>query len=90
MSAAYNLTLSGEGQYDIEANNLFHVVDANNAIVPVYAEAEAHSAKVQGKLAVAPSTLAKRISYNGCSSSQQSQLVTAASNAQSYAAGAYS
>ncbi|KAF8652383.1 hypothetical protein AX16_004411 [Volvariella volvacea WC 439] len=90
LSQAYNFTSSGEGAYDFEARNLFHIVDADNKLVPVYASSEAHSAKLTGKLAVARPTIAKRATYNGCSSTQQSNLVSAASAAQSYAASALS
>lgn len=91
MSEAYNFTSSGEGAYNFEARNLFHFVDADSNIVPIYADAEAHSAKVAGQLAVArKSALSKRATFNGCTSSQQSLLLSAASAAQSYVAGSLS
>jgi len=90
LSEAYNFSKSGEGAYAVEANNLFYIVDPSNKAVPLYANAEAHVAKLTGKLAVVRSTQIKRATFNGCSSTQQSQLNTAASSAQSYAAGALS
>ncbi|KAL4246974.1 secreted metalloproteinase M35 [Abortiporus biennis] len=91
LSAAYNFTSSGAGAYTVEANNLFHYVDpATNKAVPIYANAEVHSAKVAGQLAVARNTLTKRATFTGCSSSQQSGLNAAAPAAQTYAANALS
>lgn len=71
--------------------NRFHYIDpATNAPVELYAEhPQAHSAAVDGKLVVGRSTKTKRATYTGCSSSQQSSLVSAASAAQSYASSAY-
>ncbi|OBZ68536.1 Peptidyl-Lys metalloendopeptidase [Grifola frondosa] len=93
LSAAYNFTTSGAGTYTIEALNVFNYIDPEtNAPVEIWADAEAHTAAVSGKLAIvrATSTLTRRATYNGCSSSEQSGLVTAASAAQSYVAGALS
>lgn len=92
MADAYNLTSSGVGEYDIEANSLFQVVDENNNISPVYAETSAHTARVKGRLAEArvEPALSKRATFNGCSSSQQALLNTAAADAQGYAANALS
>ncbi|KAH9944017.1 peptidyl-Lys metalloendopeptidase [Epithele typhae] len=89
LSKAYNFTTSGEGKYTIEASNLFHYVDAEGKVQELRADAEAHVAALSGKLAVSR-PLERRASYNGCSSSRQSSLVTAASSAQSYAASALS
>lgn len=90
LSEAYNFSDSGEGDYAFEANNLFYIIDSSNKAVPLYANAEAHTAKLVGKLAVVRSTQVKRATFNGCSSTQQSQLNTAASSAQSYASSAAS
>jgi len=90
LSEAYNFSKSGEGAYSFEANNLFYIVDSSNKAVPLYANAEAHTAKLVGKLAVVRPAELKRATFVGCSSTQQSQLNTAASSAQSYAAGASS
>lgn len=92
MSKAYNFTLPGAGKYNFVANNLFHYVDsATSAAIPIYADAPAsHEAGVSGKLAVARATptLAKRETYNGCSSSEKTGLVAAAPAAQTYVANA--
>jgi peptidyl-Lys metalloendopeptidase len=94
LSTAYNFTASGSGSYTIEPSNLFHYVDAaSSTAVPIYADvASAHVAALSGKLAVArPSpTLTKRESFVGCSSSEKSEVSSAATAAQSYAAAAYS
>ncbi|RDB29715.1 Peptidyl-Lys metalloendopeptidase [Hypsizygus marmoreus] len=90
LSEAYNFTHTGEGAYNFEASNLFFIVDSANKAVPIYADNEAHSAKLSGKLAIARRSVDKRATYNGCSSSQQSLLASAASAAQSYASNALS
>lgn len=94
LGAAYNFTASGAGSYSIEPSNLFHYVDASGTPVEIRASIQdAHVAKVAGKLAVArPSepALGKRATYRSCSSTRQSQLVTAASSGNSYASSAYS
>ncbi|TRM66112.1 hypothetical protein BD626DRAFT_398166 [Schizophyllum amplum] len=90
LSAAYNFTESGADAYTFDAaKTLYHFTD-DGSIVPIEATTEAHSAKLEGKLVVPRPAVSKRASYNGCSSSQQSQLVSAASAAQSYAQSAYS
>ncbi|KAF9265889.1 peptidyl-Lys metalloendopeptidase [Marasmius fiardii PR-910] len=84
LSAAYNFTISGEGAYDVHANNLLYYVDANNEIQELQAAHEAgFKSSLTGKLAVA--SLAKRATYESCSSSQQSDLASAQTQAVSYA-----
>ncbi|KAI0639830.1 peptidyl-Lys metalloendopeptidase [Trametes polyzona] len=93
LSAAYNFTLPGEGKYTVEPSNLFHFVDPEtNEVREIRAETETHVAALKGKLAVTrpTPTITKRATYNGCSSSQQSSLASAAPAAQSYAANARS
>jgi peptidyl-Lys metalloendopeptidase len=93
LASVYNFTSSGEGSYHFEARNLFHYVDAStHTPVPIYATAEAHELSITGALSAARATghLNKRASFVGCTSSQESLLNTAATNAQSYAASAYS
>ncbi|PPQ80565.1 hypothetical protein CVT25_001599 [Psilocybe cyanescens] len=91
---AYNFTTPGAGAYDIQAKNLFYIVNPDNSVSSIYADhTSSHRAHISGKLAVtrpSAASLAKRASYNGCSSSQQSALVSAASAAQSYAASSLS
>jgi len=85
LSRAYNFNESGEGTYSVEANKLFYIVDSEQQAVPLHATVEAHTATLSGKLAVVRPKQVKRATYRGCSSSQQSELVSAASAAQSYA-----
>ncbi|KAL1680582.1 hypothetical protein EV122DRAFT_262037 [Schizophyllum commune] len=90
LAAAYNFTLSGEDAYTFDASkSLFHLAD-DGSIVPIEAETEAHTAKLAGKLAAPRATLTKRASYNGCSSSRQSQVASAITAATTYASNAYS
>ncbi|KAG5646338.1 hypothetical protein DXG03_003661 [Asterophora parasitica] len=89
VSKAYNFTHPGEGTYSFEANNLFHIVDASNKAVPLYADAEAHTAKLTGTLAIARSSAhTKRATFNGCTVSQQTDIGDAISSAQAYVVGA--
>ena len=94
VSTSYNFTTSGAGSYSFAAVNRFHFVDPETSLpVEIYADhPEAHSSAVTGTLSVArPTTkLAKRATFTGCSSSEQSQLNSAASAAQSYASSTYS
>ncbi|KAI0347608.1 peptidyl-Lys metalloendopeptidase [Trametopsis cervina] len=91
LSTAFNFTSTGQGSYSFAAKNQFFYVDPEtNSPVEFFADhPQAHTAAISGKLAVARPTVSKRATYTGCSSSQQSQLVSAASAAQSYAAAAY-
>jgi peptidyl-Lys metalloendopeptidase len=93
LASVYNFTSSGEGSYHFEASNLFHYVDpTTKAPVAIHATAEAHELAVTGNL-VAPrpdAQIGKRATFNGCSATQQTQLNTAASSAQSYASSALS
>ncbi|KAJ7239243.1 peptidyl-Lys metalloendopeptidase [Mycena rebaudengoi] len=95
LSKAYNFTTSGAGTYDIAPSTKLQYVDAEtNELKTIYADlADSHTAAVSGELAVARrsnSNLTKRIAYQSCSSSEQSLLVSAASGANTYAAGAVS
>lgn len=91
MGAAYNFTNSGEAAYSIAADNVFSVVDSTGSLQSLKASVDTHTAELTGALAVSRrSNLEKRISYNGCSTSRQSTLVTAAAAAQSYASSANS
>ncbi|KAI0697604.1 peptidyl-Lys metalloendopeptidase [Cytidiella melzeri] len=91
LSAAFNFTSTGPGSYSFAASTRFYYVDPEtSAPVELFADhPEAHTADLSGKLAVTRPTKTKRETYNGCSSSEESSLVSAASAAQSYAAAAY-
>ncbi|KAG6897425.1 hypothetical protein C0992_001739 [Termitomyces sp. T32_za158] len=88
LSEAY--TFDKEGEYSIVSNNRFYLVNAQKEAVLIYAMADAYTTTLTGKLSIDRFTQLNRATYNGCSSSQQSSLVSAASGAQSYAANAYS
>ncbi|TFK34427.1 deuterolysin M35 metalloprotease [Crucibulum laeve] len=90
LAEAYNFTNSGAGAYSVEARNLFYIVDSSSKVVPIYADAEAHTAKVSGTLSVTRPIISKRATFKGCTSSQQTSLNSAASAAQTYAANALS
>jgi peptidyl-Lys metalloendopeptidase len=92
VSAAYNFTNSGAGRYSFEPDTLFNIVNADGSIAPMHADlADAHVAHVDGVLAVPRGhALRRRATYNGCSSSEQTSLKSAASAGNSYASGAAS
>ncbi|KAM5544061.1 hypothetical protein V8D89_002247 [Ganoderma adspersum] len=93
LSSAYNFTSTGHNTYTVEASNLFHAVNADNEVSEIRADAESHVATLTGgQLAVARAAqgITKRATFNGCSSSEQSALNSAAPSAQTYAAGALS
>jgi peptidyl-Lys metalloendopeptidase len=88
VSTTYNF--KREGSYTFEARNLFYAVDDSDNVTQIHADVEAHTARVSGKLTASRPAAEKRATYNGCSSSQQSGLVPAASTAATYAANALS
>jgi peptidyl-Lys metalloendopeptidase len=90
VSKAYNFNEASSGTYDITARNLFYLVDDSAKVTPIYATNGAHTARVSGKIPATRPAHQTRASYNGCSSSQQSQLVSAAAAAQNYAGAAFS
>ncbi|KAJ3516853.1 hypothetical protein NMY22_g14110 [Coprinellus aureogranulatus] len=88
LSEAYNLTITGDGTYEVEPTNLFHVVDGSGEISSVRAKvSKIYRSLVSGRLAKARrvTTPQRRALYMGCSAAQQSALVSAAAAAQSYA-----
>ncbi|KAM5544362.1 hypothetical protein V8D89_002022 [Ganoderma adspersum] len=90
LSSAYNFTSTGHSKYTIEASNPFHLVNADNDVSTLRADAQPHVVTLTGgKLAVArPAALTERAQFHGCSSSQQAALKTAAPYANRYAASA--
>ncbi|KAK0503495.1 peptidyl-Lys metalloendopeptidase [Armillaria luteobubalina] len=91
LGAAYNFTGSGEGSYSIEPASLFYYVDPDTSeLASINADTEKHTIQISGTLAVARrSNLDKRISYNGCNSTMQADIVSAAAAAQTYANSSY-
>ena len=92
MSAAYNFTRSGAGGYFIKPSNLFTYVDAGGTLKNLHATVgDVAEIKLSGNLAVSRVHHMKRAAkFSGCSDAQQSQLNTAATNAQKYASNAFS
>ncbi|THH21152.1 hypothetical protein EW146_g365 [Bondarzewia mesenterica] len=90
LAGVYNFTSVGVGKYGFDANNRFFYVDAENQLQAIEAETTATASKVTGKLAAVGKRPARRsverraIGYNGCSSSRESSISTAASNAVTY------
>ena len=85
VSTAYDFTRSGAGDYTIKPSNLFTYVDADGIPKNLYASVEGSAkVKLSGKLAVSRAHH-KRATFNDCSSTQQSDIELAASNAQVYA-----
>ena len=89
VSAAYNFTQSGAGDYSIGPSTLFTYVDADGTPKDLDATVGGVAkVKLSGNLAVSRSH-DKRATFNSCSSTQQTQLNDAATGAQMYAFNAY-
>jgi len=90
VSAAYNFTQSGAGDYSIEPSNLFTYIDSNGTVNDIYATVQdVAKFKLSGNLAVSR-VLDKRVSYVSCTSTERTILHNAAASAQTYASKAYS
>ncbi|CAE6506031.1 unnamed protein product [Rhizoctonia solani] len=90
LAGVYNFTQSGEGAYSFDAGNLFNYVDESGQLKTIEASSNSHQFKLAGKL-VAPtghtSSLSRRaVTYTGCTSTQQSQISTAATSSNTYVA----
>ncbi|KZV67399.1 deuterolysin M35 metalloprotease [Peniophora sp. CONT] len=95
LAGVYDLTSTGEGLYNLDANPRFHYLTEGGKIATVLAVTEPASSRISGKLAEnvdRPSTgpPGRTVGFNGCSSSQQTQITTAATNANTYVANAIS
>ncbi|KAG6894865.1 hypothetical protein C0992_004261 [Termitomyces sp. T32_za158] len=88
LSEAY--AFDKEGEYKIVSNNQFYLVNVKKEAATINATVNTYTTTLTGKLSTDRFTQVKRATYYGCSSSEQSSLVSAASGAQSYAANAYS
>ncbi|KAG8688479.1 hypothetical protein FRC09_012886 [Ceratobasidium sp. 395] len=93
LAGVYNFTTSGAGNYKFTAANLFQHVDADGKLNSITADTQSHTLAVSGKLASSKGRPVHRrglqrraITYNGCSSTQQSQISTAASSSNTYVA----
>jgi len=89
LSGAYNFTRTGAGDYSIKPSNLFTYVDADGIPRGVLADIKSAKVKLSGNLAVTRAHK-KRASFVSCSSTRQTELNTAATNAVNYASDAYS
>ena len=89
VSAAYNFTKSGSGDYSIEPSSQFTYADADGTIKDLYAiVGDVAKVKLSGNLAVSR-VHDKRATFVSCSAPRQTQLNTAAASAQTYANAAY-
>lgn len=97
LAGVYNFTTSGAGNYQFSAANVFQYVGSDGQLNTIAADAQSHTLAVSGKLASSKGRPVKRsglqrrgISYNSCSSSEQSLIKTAASSSNTYVANASS
>ena len=89
VTKAYDFTKSGTGEYSVEPSNRFTIVDADGTPKDVYATVgKSAKVKLTGDLP-APRVHNKRATYDSCSMDEQSQLETAAEDAQTYASDTY-
>ncbi|KZV90495.1 peptidyl-Lys metalloendopeptidase [Exidia glandulosa HHB12029] len=89
LAEAYDFTRSGAGTYSIEPASSAFLISTASGIQEIYADTLAHTARISGTLAVERPAVSKRATFVGCSSSRQTLINTAATNAQSYAAESY-
>ncbi|CEL60424.1 peptidyl-Lys metalloendopeptidase [Rhizoctonia solani AG-1 IB] len=94
LAGVYNFTQSGEGAYNFGATNVFNYVDATGELKTIEASSNTHQFKLAGKLAVPhgyTNSISRRaVTYTGCTSTQQSQISTAATSSNTYVANANS
>ncbi|KAG8742473.1 hypothetical protein FRC11_014311, partial [Ceratobasidium sp. 423] len=94
LAGVYNFTQSGEGAYNFGAANIFNYVDEAGELKTIEASSNSHQFKLAGKLAVPngyTNSISRRaVSYTGCTSTQQSQISTAATSSNTYVANANS
>jgi peptidyl-Lys metalloendopeptidase len=89
VSAAYDFTRSGAGDYSIESSNLFAYVDADGTSKNWYATVEDVAAvKLSGVLAVSR-VHGKRATFDSCTLAMESRLNASAASAQHLAANPY-
>ncbi|KAG8771395.1 hypothetical protein FRC12_003640 [Ceratobasidium sp. 428] len=98
LAGVYDFTHSGAGRYQFSAGNVFQYVDASGKLATVTADTDTqtHELGLGGKLVSLKgrpnhdkSSLARRaIGFKSCSSTQQSQITTAANSANTYVANA--
>ncbi|KAG8760527.1 hypothetical protein FRC11_000270 [Ceratobasidium sp. 423] len=98
LAGVYNFTNTGAGNFKLDVvSNLFRYIDASGNLATIEASTESKKVGLSGKLVstrglprIEALSLSKRVSYVGCSSSQQSQIANAATAANNYVSGASS
>ncbi|KAG8724812.1 hypothetical protein FRC09_013773 [Ceratobasidium sp. 395] len=82
LAGVYNFTLPGEGLYNFGAANVFTYADASGALRTIEASTTSNQFSIAGKLADgsdhAPALSRRDVTYTGCSPTQQSQILEAA------------
>jgi peptidyl-Lys metalloendopeptidase len=92
VSAAYDFSSLGAGEYTICPSGCLYIADGSGDIVPFSADTEHHIAKIAGTLARSTAdqpTIEKRAKFIGCSSSQESEITSAILTATRYAKKAF-
>ncbi|KAG8769933.1 hypothetical protein FRC12_004630 [Ceratobasidium sp. 428] len=88
LAGIYNFTLPGEGLYDFGAANVFTYVDTSGALKNIEASTTSNRFSIAGKLAssngYAPALSRRDVTYTGCSPTQQSQILEAATESNKY------
>jgi len=93
VSTMYNFTKCGKGSYSFEPRKPFYVVDNSDEsgkITTLNPKVITHTANISGKLTAISRSLiiGKRATYNGCTTVQQTTLVSAVSAAKAYTSNA--
>ncbi|KAI0697605.1 peptidyl-Lys metalloendopeptidase [Cytidiella melzeri] len=91
LTEAYNFASSGQGVYSFTGANKFSFVDpATGLPTSLTADsAQPHIMTVSGDLTAPNPTPIKREAYTGCSATQETSIVAAAAQAQSYVASSF-
>ncbi|KAH7341106.1 peptidyl-Lys metalloendopeptidase [Rhizoctonia solani] len=96
LAGVYNFTNTGAGDFKLDTvSNVFQYVDASGNLATIEASTESKKVGLTGNLVstrglpkVEVRSLGKRVSYVGCSSTQQSQIASAVTAANNYVSSA--
>ncbi|KAH7099715.1 deuterolysin M35 metalloprotease [Auriculariales sp. MPI-PUGE-AT-0066] len=89
LSSAYDFRRTGAGDYSFETSSSAFTLVTESGLQTIFAETEAHEAKLAGELYKPIQQVSKRATYTSCTSARQTSIAAAIPGAQSYVANAY-
>ncbi|KAF8637837.1 hypothetical protein AX17_002466 [Amanita inopinata Kibby_2008] len=93
LSRAYDFNGAGEGEYIVQANELFYAIQTSGKVLPLSAGTEHFIMNIRRRLVTKPAVefgiLTGHTIFEGCSASEQSEINLAAPAAQRYVEAAY-